>query len=475
MATELYGAYAEIVKSIGSTPVSTDTNIIFVGSCPSGDLSKPVLVTSLADYKDLLGGQPGDGYSLTEGAIAAFQIAGIRQVWMIPVSHSVSFNASDYLGDSSLGTGIYAIETLLRDAPTAVNIICAPSVVDGSVISALDGIAKLADGHWQSLLMYDVEEESTQINASGIPAPATVVEAKQIADAHALAVWGHVKTSGGYIVAGSAVRACLQAKNDASYGAPSRSGGNLEIPAIQGVCIRVPSGTIAHTAEINGSNTPQFTLTATDYTTYSGKLRVVYKINGDSVDEEITFANGVGLGTAVEAGSTLTDSVVYQPTISILPVTVKESVMTQLSADGICSYNYYGSGVYHTWGDHPSIFAGGNVADEGNRFDNFIRVNMMIVNRFQIAHRFEVDQPLTLAMRNDIIDSELDFLNSLKARDALIGNPVCEFRPDRNSTSDLQQGHFVWSYEVTETLPAKYLKAEVAYTTAGISVYTQPE
>jgi phage tail sheath protein FI len=82
---------------------------------------------------------------------------------------------------------------------------------------------------------------------------------------------------------------------------------------------------------------------------------------------------------------------------------------------------------------------------------------------------------MTLSMRNDIITYEMDFLNSLKARGALVGSPVVEFRPDENSTADLQQGKFVWSIAATPTIPAKYIKAEVAYTSAGLSAYIEGE
>ena len=91
MATELYGVDARLVESIGTTPVSTETNIIFIGASASGDLNKPVIVTSMSDYGSKLGGAPGDGYNLTEAALAAFNVANIDKCWMIPVSHNLSF------------------------------------------------------------------------------------------------------------------------------------------------------------------------------------------------------------------------------------------------------------------------------------------------------------------------------------------------------------------------------------------------
>ena len=48
MATENYGAYAELVESIAQTPVSTDTFIYFIGTCASGELHKAHLISSFS-------------------------------------------------------------------------------------------------------------------------------------------------------------------------------------------------------------------------------------------------------------------------------------------------------------------------------------------------------------------------------------------------------------------------------------------
>lgn len=485
MSTEFYGVDATLIQSVGSTPVNTDTNIIFIGASADGELNKAHLITSMSDYASILGGAPGDGYNLTEAAIAAFQIAGINKCYMIPVSHSLTLDTIDYTGDPAQFTGVYAIDKLLMDNPTAVNIICAPSIVDDEIIAALDGVAKLAAGHWRSFLMYDVEESGAQLNSKGVAQPAQIVSLKQLADGYALAVWGHVKTSGGYVISGAALRACLQAVSDANYNAPARSGGNLQIPAIQGVCINLddeefdsdPFGTSPSTAwSVKNLEVDNATVDYNDEYEYA--IANVEATAGEISTDSTIINNGgkVALrfkvpGETALSGCVVTVSMTYKHPL----VTIPESAATQLSADGICSYIYYGNGIYHTWGDHPSIFAGGTVTDQRDRFDNSIRMLMMITNRFQLAHRFEVDNPMTLGMRNDIINEELDYLNSLKAIGAIVGEPVVEFREDRNSTENLQQGRFVWSIECTPTIPAKYLKAEVAYSAAGLSSYIEQE
>lgn len=478
MATEKYGVDGQIVQSIGSTPVSTETNIIFIGASPSGALNKPVLITSLVDYNTKLGGAPGDGYNLTEAAIAAFSIAGIDKCYMIPVSNSLTFSAADYIGSASLETGVYAIDALLRDNPTAVNLLCAPSITDSTVISALNAVAKKADGHWQSYMLYDVTQSNDQINENNILQPAAVVSAKQLNEEHAGAVWGSIKTSGGYIISGAAVRACLMALSDSNYSVPARCGGNLAVPAIQSVVNTKASDEVTSTCTLDNDK-PKFTITQSGYSAYNGVAICSYTYTGTNITDtetetqEVTFTNGVGVMDFDTSAITGFAQDSYSVRIPALKnVTIREADATQLSADGICTFLNVGGGNWRTWGDHTSAFSSGTVADERARFDNNIRMLMMITNRFQLKYRFSIDDPMTLQMRNDVITEQLDYLSGLVAIGALIGQPIVEFVAADNTTDQIAQGQFTWSIQCTSTIPAKYLNVKVAYSQAGLSVYT---
>lgn len=496
MATEKYGVYAQLVKSLASTPVSTDTIVIFIGASAGGELHKPYLITSLADYAEKLDGAPGDGYNLTEAAIAAFSIAGINQCYMIPVSNSTTFTAADYLGDATLFTGVYAIENLLRENPSTVNILCAPSITDSSVLTALDNIAKKADGHWGSFMLYDLPIEETHVNARNVIQPSAIVQSKQLAEEHASAVWGKVKTSGNYIISGAAVRACLMAASDANYGVPARSGGNLAVPGIQGI---IGFEDVAEQSETYDAHTETIAIAETDVEEthvfsdleYSDKLNYSFSIAEDaslsgtgwSAEVEIVKSGGhpalkvtvsrtdtSDTSTAIEAAIpaiTLTGVRNYTSRFAVIP----ESAATELSADGVCSWINYGGGNYHSWGDHTSAFAAGQVSDERARYDSNNRMLIMLINRFQLKYRLNVDDPMTLSMRNDIIQEQNDYLAYLKSIGAIIGEASCTFKPSDNPSDNIARGQFVWSIEATITPPMKYAQLNVAYSTAGLSVY----
>lgn len=400
MSQENYGAEALLIESQGFVGVSTNTNLVFIGSAPKGTLNEAVTVTSLTDASTKLGLALGDGYNLSEALEAAFSIAGINKVTCIPISNEQAPAKEAYLGNAALGTGIHAYEEMLRNAPSVTNLVCLPSVTDGEILNAMLALCKNADGLYASYLVYDLPLTDSELNASNYVVPATIVKNKAISDMYSTAVWGQIRTSAGHDISGAAVRASLMAKADANYGVPARVGGNLEVPAIQGVV------------------------------GLKGEEKVIAKIPRSSANE--------------------------------------------LSADGICTVRRRGS-VYVTWGDHTSAFAGGNVTDELGRFENRIRMNAMLKNRWVMKYEPIIDSPLTLQMRNDIINAEQDYLNGLVAIGALIGEPKCEFIALSNPIDDIVQGNFTWNIMVTETNPLKYMLARIAFSVAGLSFYTTQE
>lgn len=469
-STELYGVDARLVESIGSTPVSTDTNIYFIGACAKGELNKAHLITSMSDYKSKLGGEPGDGYNLTEAAIAAFSIAGISKIWMIPVSHSTTFNAAEYIGDAELFTGVYAIDKQLMDNPTAVNILCAPSIDDSSVISALNTVSKKAANHWESFMVYDLPESSDQVNDRMVASVDDIVEDKQLNEEHASAVWGHIKTSGGYIISGASVRACLMARSDASYGVPARCGGNLAVNGAQGVCFADKTQTDIETDAVVSVDkiTPVKIEVSGSTVQYNPKALYTCDEDVDIVDDGGYIAvlyNGAGTSGSFPDGMTITEHSGGKL------ISIPESYGTSLSADGVNSWINH-SGTLYTWGDHTSAFSNASVSDERARFENNIRMLIMITNRFQLKYRFSIDNPMSLQMRNDVTNEQLDYCNQLVAIGALVGEPVVEFAAVDNPSDELSQGHFTWSIQATPTIPFKYGLLKVAYSQAGLSVYT---
>lgn len=233
MATaEDYGVESYLISSEAQAGVSGATRVYFFGSCPKGELNKPYDISGAIDAEELLGCVVGNGYSLSE-ALGAMQMCGLGRAIFIPVSHDISYSSA-WIGQRTNETGVYAYEKCLREDPGTVNILCAPGVTDSEFLSALQSLCHAGDGEIKSYMIYDVPGNLSQVQ-NGYAMPDAISEAKVSYGGCATAVWGCVRTNGGYSISGSAVRACMQALSDREQGAPSRVGGNLPQLSMVGI------------------------------------------------------------------------------------------------------------------------------------------------------------------------------------------------------------------------------------------------
>lgn len=362
MATEKYGAFGDLGKSLSVTPVSTNT-VIAVLARGKTDLNAATFA-DLSAYLNDKPINPSDACDMC--AYALYATAGVNNVV--------------WCGGTDLAACIKTFQDYMTRTPQVSCI-----VIDGGFTTTkedastiLAGIKKI-DGHWDATAILNCNAAADYTG-------------KPCSSEDAVVTMGFIKT-GANILPLSAIRAGLCARSDAEYGAPARSGGNLPIP----------------NAEAWGS----------------------YESN------------------------------------SFTAMPISETLATSLSAEGVCAVVNY-SGTYRTWGDHTSLFAAGTVSDERARFDNSIRMLRSITNRFQLKYRASIDSPFTLQMRNDIINEQLDYLNGLVAKGALIGKPTCEFRAIDNPKDNIQKGEFKWNITCTTTNPLKYAYVSVSYTSAGL-------
>lgn len=145
----------------------------------------------------------------------------------------------------------------------------------------------------------------------------------------------------------------------------------------------------------------------------------------------------------------------------------------ELVQDGICTLISWGGVVL--WGDHTAAYQFGAEVDARFIFDVSVRMIMYILNGFQRRHMDDIDKPMSLAKKDEIINEEQEQLDALAARGALIGTPTIYFLESENSTTDLMNGDFKWNIPVTPTPPLKSATAGVAYTDSGFAAYFEEE
>lgn len=130
------------------------------------------------------------------------------------------------------------------------------------------------------------------------------------------------------------------------------------------------------------------------------------------------------------------------------------------------------AGEWVLWGPHTAAYEAGNPSvDPRSYFAANMRMLMHIANSFQQEWSPLIDEPMTRALRDRILNREQEKLDRLVTIGALIGSPRVEFFESENPTSQLIEGDFVWSTQVTPTPPLKSATLNVSYTDAGFSAY----
>lgn len=143
-----------------------------------------------------------------------------------------------------------------------------------------------------------------------------------------------------------------------------------------------------------------------------------------------------------------------------------------LAAHGITTVVPW-AGEWVLWGDHTAAYAYGANVEPRAIFDTSLRMLFHITNSFQQEWSPRIDRPMTLRLRDEIINREQEKLDAYTSIGALLGSPTVEFLESDNTVTDMMNGDFVWNILVTPTPPLKSATVKVAYTDAGFSVYTE--
>ena len=147
-----------------------------------------------------------------------------------------------------------------------------------------------------------------------------------------------------------------------------------------------------------------------------------------------------------------------------------KSDANELTAAGISTAIYWESN-WRMWGDHTAAYTYGGSHKAREIFDVNMLMLFYIANSFQKEWGTTIDKPMTLALRDTILNREQEKLDVLVAKGALIGTPSVEFLETNNETTDMMNGDFRWDISATITPPLKSATGVVSYTDAGFSAY----
>lgn len=150
-----------------------------------------------------------------------------------------------------------------------------------------------------------------------------------------------------------------------------------------------------------------------------------------------------------------------------------QQTANQLNASGVTTVIGW-AGEWVLWGPHTAAYESGDPSvDQRSYFATNMRLLFHVMNSFQQEWSPLIDQPMTRALRDRIINREQEKLDQLVTQGALIGSPRIEWVEELNPLTNLMEGDFVWTAGVTPVPPAKSLELRVHYSSDGFSVYSE--
>lgn len=130
------------------------------------------------------------------------------------------------------------------------------------------------------------------------------------------------------------------------------------------------------------------------------------------------------------------------------------------------------AGEWVLWGPHTAAYRfGSTTMDARSIFAPSIRMLFHITNYFQLEWATTIDEPMTRALQDRIINREQEKLDGYVTQGALLGHPSVVFDQTNNPDASIMEGDFRWDIAVTPTPPLKSASVYVAYTDAGFSAY----
>lgn len=231
MATENYGVTASLTASQASTPVSTETLIVFVGDSVSTNTNQAFWFSSMSEYEAKL----GSAGTLYQAARCSFDLVGIRGAYFISATKS-SADATSADLIAAIEAAVPSIFTEHGDVVTIGVVLGGPSVVTANVVNTMRTALNhtiAGDEKFYGMVYYDGDStaEDNDDKKLGIANKYCVCNVDDVI----------VSMSEGSITekaSGAAYKACLLALADYSQEGqlPCRCVGNLPCPNILGIC-----------------------------------------------------------------------------------------------------------------------------------------------------------------------------------------------------------------------------------------------
>ena len=482
MADYKYGVYGVIGNDIAQNASQAGVAPIYFGTAPvnllsdfTGTVNTPVKIRNLSDAKEKLGHFADSGkwakYTLCEAVAAHFanKNGNVGPIYVInvldPATHKKTQKTTVSITFANKKATIEA---------------------DDIVLSTFAIEDKVLDSDY--VLEYDFENAIVTITDIGTEAMATVTASYDTVDTSAVTaetVIGGV-TDAGAVTGIAAIKLVYQKCNviPTYLAAPGWS----KQKAVYEALVAASQNINGHWCDFVFADIPVENVTTIEtakkwkdengYTSGFSKVYWPMVKDGDTVYHLSTLALVERMRCDMEH-----DNVPFETEGNkAIPVTnlyfgetAKEVVFDKLDANkltahGISTAIFWG-GNWRTWGDHTAAFSFNGDYKEREAFDVNMLMLLYIANSFQKDWGTTIDEPMTITLRDTIVNREQEKLDALVARGALIGAPSVEFVETNNKMDELMSGNFRWDISATIIPPFKSATGVVCYSDAGFSTY----
>jgi phage tail sheath protein FI len=487
--TYLYGAYGHLGETVAQNAVQAGTVAVYAGTAPvnlvrgyaaAGVVNNPVKVTNFTDAQRKLGYSPDwKGFTLCEAFSAHFnnQLGNIGPIYVINV----------------LDPDVHA-----KAQPTALDLIFAngrAEFASDTVILDTFELAELAEGA-DYTLGYNFAKGTVIVESADGAAPLTGTLAASFHEVDTSAVTAAdiigAATQDGKYSGLAALRLLYQDQNAVPniVAAPGWSG----IPSVYNALISNCRQINGHWEAFAMADIPLEDAAAAPIDTiakakawraanaYISRFCKVYWPMARDNAGGVYHLSTLGVVEMMRADFSHNSVPMETPGNKQVAITAQffgegsanrgfdQQTANELTSSGISTAVFWG-GRWVLWGDHTAGYTYGGDYDATAIFDVNVRMPFYILNSFQREWGVTIDEPMTKALAETILNREQSKLDALASMGALIGEPKIEFLESENTVADLMNGDFRWDVRATPTPPFKSGTVYVSYTDEGFRSY----
>lgn len=485
MADYIHGAYGEIQTAGTLVAAKSRSAIVYVGTAPvhtvaggGANVNKPVLVDDIAQARKYFGySEEWDKYTLCEAMQVHFENKGVGPLVLINVLDPGTHRAAE--GGSVQLTPENGRVTIVNAGDIILDSVAVTGKVKGTDFTVeydfKKGVVVIKEVAAGGLGTEALTVTYNSVDAAAVDSEDVIGESDGEGLNTGIYALKNVYQETGYIPSFllSPGFAADPQVHRAMIQAAKKIGGHwdayvfADIPIVDGEGNAITLSGAAAWKEANGYNNANETVYFPMAAGVDGRKYHLSVLAAANFQELLAAQDGIPYKTASNTECALIGNL-YMGETYAGRVFDDELINEKLNKNGIASAVCIG-GRWAIWGCHSADYT----YEDGDQVNVFETNRMMLYylsNDFQHRRARDVDKPMTANGIKTIVAEEQTRLDALVKIGALIYG-TAHMNADADAMSDIMQGDYAFSFNVTTTPLAKSLTAVVSWTDKGYATY----